>query len=299
MRARRGTVTAAAGVLSVLALAGLMQAGDSPRTATATRGGHGAVSTDLASEAGGARRPRSPGTAPSDDTAALKALFGDEIRRMPTEKQVVALTFNAAWNEAGVDSVLAELRRRKLPATFFLTGEFAEAHPAAARAMAAEHGIGNHSYSHPQFADISEQEQAREVQEADAAIRAATGATPLPFFRFPYSATTPQTIAAVNALGYADIEFTADTNGYLGPDGGMTVEKALDRALDAAVPGGILQMHVGNSGSGPVLDADALPQIIDAVEDRGYQIVDLRTLLDPAAQQSRRSTAGGGRHLSE
>lgn len=73
---------------------------------------------------------------------------------MPTEEHVVALTFNAAWDENGLDTVLGELRRRNAPATFFPTGRFAETRPAAARAMAAEHGIGNHSYSHPQLADL-------------------------------------------------------------------------------------------------------------------------------------------------
>ncbi|TDU74178.1 MULTISPECIES: hypothetical protein [unclassified Streptomyces] len=38
-------------------------------------------------------------------------------------------------------------------------------------------------------------------------------------------------------------------------------------------------MHVGSlDGQGPVLDARALPQIIDAVRSRGYRIGDLRTL---------------------
>lgn len=103
---------------------------------------------------------------------------------------------------------------------------------------------------------------------------------PLPFFRFPYGEATPPGIADVNALGFADIEFTADTNGYLGTAGGMTVDRAVARAVDALVPGEIVQMHVGASdGQGPVLDAQALPRIIDAVRESGYRIVDLRTLL--------------------
>lgn len=60
----------------------------------------------------------------------------------------------------------------------------------------------------------------------------------------------------------------------------MTTQQAVKRALDVLAPGEIVQMHVGSlDGQGPVLDAQALPQIIDAVRSRGYRITDLRTLL--------------------
>ncbi|MBT2386273.1 polysaccharide deacetylase family protein [Streptomyces sp. ISL-11] len=222
-----------------------------------------------------------PLTTRATDPSYVARLFGAEVRRMPTSRPVVALTFNAAWDETGLDTVLDVLRRRNVPATFFLTGEFAERHPGAARAMAAEHGIGNHSYSHPLFDRLTRAEAAAEVLRADRAIRTATGAVPLPFFRFPFSATTPRGIADVNALGFADIEFTADTNGYLGTARSMSVEKAVARAVDALRPGEIVQMHVGADGDVPGLDAEALPRV-DAVRARGYRITDPRTLLGTA-----------------
>ncbi|WP_307852979.1 polysaccharide deacetylase family protein [Kitasatospora sp. RG8] len=222
---------------------------------------------------------------PTAAAAPPASLLGGEVRRLPTEERVVALTFNAAWDETGLDAVLAELRERAAPAAFFPTGRFAEQHPDAVRAIAlAGYGLGNHSYSHPYFTELGPQQARAEVLRADAAIRTASGAEPLPFFRFPYSETTPQRIADVNALGFADLEFTADTNGYLGPASGMTPAKAADRALAALVPGAILQLHVGAPDESPdhgCLDAEALPLIIDAVRARGYRILDLRELLDP------------------
>ncbi|MGW0538634.1 polysaccharide deacetylase family protein [Streptomyces sp. NPDC003032] len=53
---------------------------------------------------------------------------------------MLALTFNAAWDDSGVDTVLTELRRRRLKATFFTTGQFARDRPRAVGAMGAEHG---------------------------------------------------------------------------------------------------------------------------------------------------------------
>ncbi|MEV4432575.1 polysaccharide deacetylase family protein [Streptomyces sp. NPDC049585] len=215
---------------------------------------------------------------PAED--GVSSLYGSENRTMPTRARVVALTFNAAWETEGLDTVLEVLRRQHAPATFFLTGDFADRHPDAARAIAAAgHGIGNHSYNHPHFETLQPGERAAEVLRADRALRAAAGTTPLPFFRFPYGDTTPQEIAEVNALGFADIEWTTDTKGYLGPAGGMTVPKVVQRALDALRPGAVIQMHVGSDGQDTVLDADALPRIIDAVRARGYEIADLRDSL--------------------
>lgn len=215
------------------------------------------------------------------DEARLRALFGSENRTIRTEQRLVALTFNAAWNDRGLDTVLSVLDRHRAPATFFLTGDFADRNPAAVRRIAAAgHGLGNHSYSHPDFADLTARERASEVLAANRAIRAASGTVPLPFFRFPYGQTTPQHIADVNELGFADIEFTTDTNGYLGAAGAMTADKAVQRALDALRPGTILQMHIGTpNGPGPVLDAEALPLIIQAFQSRGYRITDLQDLI--------------------
>ncbi|MEU6084070.1 polysaccharide deacetylase family protein [Streptomyces sp. NPDC047108] len=234
-----------------------------------------------------------PTAAVGDERPVPEHLFGSAIRTMPTQEKVVALTFNAAWNDEGLDAVLSVLREEKASATFFPTGDFAERLPDAVRRIAAAgHGLGNHSHTHPHFGSLTPAGRAAEVNAADDAVRVAAGTEPLPFFRFPYGDTTPTQIAEVNSLGYADIEWTTDTNGYLGPAGGMTVEKVVDRALAALTPGEIIQMHVGQgTGQGPVLDADALPEIIDAVRARGYEIVDLRTLLTapaaPAVTQQR------------
>ncbi|MFD5315367.1 polysaccharide deacetylase family protein [Streptomyces sp. NPDC127098] len=233
-----------------------------------------------------ALRPRPAAAA---DAEGLEALFGSENRVIATHEPVLAVTFNAAWNDSGLDSVLGELAHRGAPATFFLTGDFADRCPEVVeRIAAAGHGLGNHSYSHPHFSDLTAAGRREEVRAADRALRAAgAGAALTPFFRFPYGETTPEQIGEVNALGYADIEYTADTNGWQGTEGGMTVDHAVRRALDALCPGMILQMHIGDPGGGTdVIDAQALPRILDATTAHGYRVIDLRTLLTPAARQA-------------
>ncbi|AOR36017.1 transposase [Streptomyces fodineus] len=212
----------------------------------------------------------------------LRALFGSENRVIRTPERVVTVTFNAAWNDVGLDSILSELAHRRMPATFFLTGDFADRYPEVVKRIAAAgHGLGNHSYSHPHFKDLTAAGRRRQVRAADRALRVAGAGTVLtPFFRFPYSETSPAQIREVNGLGFADIEFTTDTNGWMGTAGGMTVDRVVRRALDALRPGAILQMHVGASDGGTeVIDAQALPRILDAITTRAYRVIDLRTLL--------------------
>ncbi|WP_190136581.1 polysaccharide deacetylase family protein [Streptomyces longispororuber] len=245
-----------------------------------------------------AARARTPHPAAPADGTGLRALFGSENRVIRTRERVVAVTFNAAWNDAGLDRVLGELARRRTPATYFLTGDFADRLPGAVRKVAAAgHGLGNHSYSHPYFKDLTAAGRRREVRAADRALRAAGAGDALtPFFRFPYGETRPAHIKEVNALGFADIEFTTDTNGWKGTEGGMTVDGAVRRAVDALRPGAILQMHVGASeGRTEVIDALALRPILDALRARGYRVVDLRTLLTPSGGPGPHSAPGSGR----
>jgi peptidoglycan/xylan/chitin deacetylase (PgdA/CDA1 family) len=49
-----------------------------------------------------------------------------EIVRLQTRRHVVALTFDGGGNADAATSVLTELRRAKVPATFFLTGHFVQ-----------------------------------------------------------------------------------------------------------------------------------------------------------------------------
>ncbi|MFF1377677.1 polysaccharide deacetylase family protein [Streptomyces sp. NPDC058308] len=261
------------------------------RTLAAALFGFAGAGAVLAGLPDSAAQAASGGRDAGSDQPGLPSLFGSENRVMRTRERVMAVTFNAAWGVDGLGTVLGELTRRHLPATFFLTGDFADRHPEAVRRIALEgHGLGNHSYSHPYFKDLTAAGRAREVRAADKALRTAGAGRNLPpFFRFPYSATSPAHIKELNALGFADIEFTADTNGWKGAEGGMTVERAVGRALDALRPGLILQMHVGTpTKNGIVIDAGALPRILDGAVARGYRVIDLRTLLTrPAPARGR------------
>jgi peptidoglycan/xylan/chitin deacetylase (PgdA/CDA1 family) len=77
-------------------------------------------------------------------------LFPDLVYRIPTQERVLYLTFDDGPTRELTAPLLDLLARFEAPATFFLIGAHAVAHPHLVRAtVQAGHTIGNHSYTHP------------------------------------------------------------------------------------------------------------------------------------------------------
>jgi peptidoglycan/xylan/chitin deacetylase (PgdA/CDA1 family) len=196
---------------------------------------------------------------------------GQDVTVVPTTQRVVALTFDAGANSAGLPSILATLASRGVKATFFLTGQWAQADPSGVTAIrAGGHRIGNHSMTHPHFLTLTDAQIRAQVFDAERTILGA-GADPRILFRFPFGERAAHTIAVVNGVGYVPVRWTVDTLGWKGTSGGITVQTVVDRALGSLRPGEIVLMHIGsNPDDGSTLDAAALPSMIDRMRAAGY-----------------------------
>jgi peptidoglycan/xylan/chitin deacetylase (PgdA/CDA1 family) len=236
----------------------------------------------------GCRDDRRPAPPTASGTAAAAAavpvrtrfglpvsLVGAEWERLPTKRKVVALTFDACGNVGAAKSILATLKQKGVPATFFLCGTWVNANPATARTIASRFPVGNHTSTHQHLPSLSDGAVRAEVRDGARAITKTTGADPRPLFRFPYGDRDARTIELVNDLGYGSIRWTVDTLGWQGADAGVTVESIVERVLDGLGPGEIVLMHVGSSPDGSTLDADALPTVIDRLRQQGYGFVDV------------------------
>ncbi|UTT67989.1 polysaccharide deacetylase family protein [Arthrobacter sp. DNA4] len=208
------------------------------------------------------------------------SLRGQDLTVIPGAGRVVALTFDAGANAAGLPKILSALAARGVAGTFFLTGNWAANNPpAVAQIVAAGHRVANHSMTHPGFTGLSDDLITQQVRGAEQTILAA-GADPRPLFRFPYGERDTRTIAAVNALGYVAVRWTVDTLGWKGTSGGASIQSVADRVLAGLQPGEIVLMHIGsNPDDGTTLDADALPQVMDRITAAGYGFATLDALL--------------------
>jgi peptidoglycan/xylan/chitin deacetylase (PgdA/CDA1 family) len=219
-------------------------------------------------------------TAPPPPAPFPPSLRGQDLTVIPGGRLVVALTFDAGANSAGLPKILSALAAKGVTGTFFLTGNWAATNPGGVgQIVAAGHRVANHSMTHPGFTSLSDELIGQQVRGAEQAISAA-GADPCPFFRFPYGERDPRTIAAVNDLGYVAVRWTVDTLGWKGTSGGIGTQTVTARVLGGLQPGEIVLMHIGsNPDDGSTLDADALPQVIDGISAAGYGFVTLDELL--------------------
>ncbi|MEW1805121.1 polysaccharide deacetylase family protein [Pseudarthrobacter sp. NPDC080039] len=224
-------------------------------------------------------QPPAPGT-PPQPAPFPESLRGQDLTAIPAAGRVVALTFDAGANAAGLPKILSTLSAKGVTGTFFLTGNWVANNQAAvAQIAAAGHRVANHSMTHPGFTGLSNDQIAQQVRGAEQAILAA-GADPRPLFRFPFGERDARTIAAVNSLGYVAVRWTVDTLGWKGTSGGISAQVVADRVREGLQPGEIVLMHIGsNPDDGTTLDADALPQVIDNIRAAGYGFTTLDALL--------------------
>jgi peptidoglycan-N-acetylglucosamine deacetylase len=219
---------------------------------------------------------------------------------IPHAGHVVALTFDAGANDAGVPSILRTLRRFHVAATFFITGDFARTYPAVAHQIAADgFRIGNHTMTHTYLTRLGDAGVRWQISAAVRAITQATGENPAPLFRFPYGDQDARTITIANRLGYVPVSWTVDTLGWEGASAGITVSEVESRVLAALRPGEIVLMHVGSSPDGSTLDAHALPRVVRELQARGYSFVTLGALAGQTGRAPRpvpvtTSTTGTG-----
>lgn len=218
--------------------------------------------------------PIPPLPTPSTSEGLPRSLVGTQWYRLPTSRKVVALTFDAGADNAGVSSILAMLKSNGVPATFFIVGKWAELYPKDARTIAASYVIGNHTYSHPDLTKVSDAAIRSELDRGEEALIDETGQNPRPLFRFPYGAASQHAIDVVNSVGYGCINWTVGSRGWMGSSGGETVDSVAEQVLGGLEPGAIILMHVGaNPDDRSTLDADALPRVIEGIRARGYAFV--------------------------
>ncbi len=198
------------------------------------------------------------------------------VERLPDDAgRVVTLTFDACQTKTPSnfdEGILSYLLAEKLPATIFVSGSFIRNGRNRERmAELAQTGLltfENHADTHPHFPALASGEITGEVERAGALIAEVTGRKPR-LFRFPYGEYTPESLAAVERLGYRVVHWTYPSGD---PDRKLTADALADGVIRQAVPGAILIFHVNGRGW---KTAEALPKIVAELRKQGYRFVPL------------------------
>ena len=218
------------------------------------------------------------GTARRAGVAERTGPFG-EVDRGPRGKNEIALTFDGGAEAECFEDLITALGHAHVNSTFFITGRFTQAHAdCAAEITKYGHEIGNHTWSHLNLTQQSDDVVRDEIAQAERAIVQRSGQSPRPRFRAPYGARDERVLKIAATLGYRSIYWTIDSLDGVEP--AKTPQFLINRITsksDAELDGAIILMHVGVRST-----ADALPAIIANLQGRGFHLVTISKLLEPA-----------------
>ena len=219
-----------------------------------------------------------PGATAGNRPAGMEKLgtFG-EVDRGPRGKNEIALTFDAGAEADCFDDLITALAKAHASSTFFITGRFVHEHAdCAAEITKYGHELGNHTWSHLNLTQQSDEVVRDEIMRAERAIVQASGQSPRPRLRAPYGVRDARVLKVAANLGYRSIYWTLDS--LDGVDPVKTPQFLIDRITnrnDADLDGAIILMHVGVRST-----ADALPAIIANLQHRGFHLVTISKLLE-------------------
>ncbi|APY85793.1 polysaccharide deacetylase [Streptomyces alfalfae] len=204
-----------------------------------------------------------------------------------THGRTVALTFDAdmtagqgpraaAGERFDNPALVATLRRLKVPATFFMTGRWADEYPSQAADIGRDplFEVANHSYSHYAFTGdcyglptVPPARMRADMERAFAAFRTAGVERSVPYFRFPGGCYDQRALRALAPGGVTAVQWDV-----VGGDAFATDPAAVARqVLDGVRPGSVVVLHCTRSAA-PATER-ALRTIVPELRKRGYRFV--------------------------
>ena len=171
----------------------------------------------------------------------------------------MALTFDAEhpdrpWCPPGnAERILDVLRDHGVRATFFVQGRWAQSQPATARRIADEgHLIGHHSHYHARMPILSDLGLDEDLADGQAAIVAATGSDPRPWFRCPFGAghDDARVLGRIEAAGYRDVHWDVELEDWEAHRAGEAIAADCLDGVRAYGDGAVVLLHTWPGGTG-------------------------------------------------
>ncbi len=160
----------------------------------------------------------------------------------------------------------------------FFTGKFAEQYPEGVKqAVADGHEIANHTYSHRDSLTLTDDELTNELARTERILYNLTGVTTKPYWRPPYGSRNNHVLNVTVAQGYRSIYWTLDSLNSVGEP--KTPDFIFNRVTNTPnfnLDGAIILQHFGSQAS-----AEALPRILDKLQEMGYSVVTVSDILTP------------------
>lgn len=184
----------------------------------------------------------------------------------------VALTFDDGPDRVETNAMLDILKRYRVPATFFLLGRNMPGNSQVVERIVAEgHTVANHSTTHPDLRELTEEQVRNEMLTLENEIYNITGLRTA-LMRPPYGFINDTNIRQFRDMGYKVIKWTVDTKDWRD----MDIDQVLINTMPNIRDGSIILMHDYLAQS---VTKEVLPEIIHSLRSQGYTFVTVDELI--------------------
>src|SRR6266581_229341 len=207
------------------------------------------------------------------------------IDQLGAANKKIVISFDDGPDPQWTPKMLDILKQKNVPAVFFVIGNMANQRPDILQREYAEgHEIGNHTFTHPRFDDIPQSELRWQLNLTQRLIESTLGVKSI-LFRPPYGidhqpeyAEEVSQLPLAQEMGYLIVgQRIAPDDRSLRDGKPIPAKEIVDSVVRQADKGNIILLHDGGGDRSQTLTA--LPKIIDALRERGYQFVSVADLL--------------------
>ncbi|MDD4377421.1 MAG: delta-lactam-biosynthetic de-N-acetylase [Eubacteriales bacterium] len=191
-----------------------------------------------------------------------------------TDKKVIFLTFDAGYENGYTAKILDVLKKEKVPAAFFLVGNYIKDNKELVARMESEgHIVGNHTMTHPNMSEISTKESfQKEIEGVEALYKEATSKEMKKFYRPPQGKYSENNLKHAKELGYTTVFWSLAYVDWLN-DKQPSREEAMSKLIPRMHNGAILLLH-----STSKTNSEILGELIGIWKEEGYTFLSLDDL---------------------
>ena len=204
----------------------------------------------------------------------------DQLRRYDaaylgnSKEKVLYLTFDAGYENGCTAKILDVLKKHKVPAAFFLVGNYIQKNADLVRRMVAEgHIVGNHTMHHYDMSELSQEAAfAKELTDLEAVFQETTGKALPKYYRPPRGTYSQENLEMAKKLGYKTVFWSlayVDWNNDAQP----TAEYAFSKLLPRTHNGAVVLLH-----STSQTNAAILGELLTKWEQMGYRFASIDQL---------------------
>lgn len=199
---------------------------------------------------------------------AVVERFPGVLRRGPLTSKRIALTFDDGPDEM-TPQYLERLDDLGVPATFFVSGRQAAAHPDLIREYVRRgHQVASHGYDHTRFTKLSRRALLEQLDRTEHAIGGQI--TGRAWVRPPHGALDPTSLVTLRAGGYIVALWSIDSGDHDIRDANVLADRCSPAIVGA---GDVLLFHEGQTWT-----LEALPRIVAALHASGLECVTMHDL---------------------